>query len=223
MYCSNFGHIALWIVWLCEIYLAMNCVNVTVYSSIVRHKPMILLLMLVSSYIYCIHSIRRRGYYLFWAASNTLILCGFYSSLFESGIYFAWPILSSSLMYRREQSRLEWLQDIINETYWLLLIGLLCCLQFASLVHDEFSHVYMLLIHSSHSLWVLAIWERCLFCSACMEVCMAILFMSDYWSRVVSDRADTVVMYLQCIMCICMYLHICRYFQQLLHLDVQNW
>ena len=42
-----------------------------------------------------------------------------------------------------------------KKTYWLLLIGLLRCFDLASLIHDEFSRVHVLLKYLSCLLWLL--------------------------------------------------------------------
>ena len=91
------------------------------------------------SFVYRICSIRLHGYYLFCPS----ILCSFYSRvatiqerhLFSSVNPFA-DIEESKVAQNDYQTD--------KETYWLLLIGLLCCFEFASLVHNKFSREHML-------------------------------------------------------------------------------
>ena len=78
-----------------------------------------------------------------------------------------------------------------KKTYWLLLIGLLRCFEFASLVHDKFSHVHVLPVLLKYSSRPL----RLLFESGVYFVQHAWRCgLLGYCSRAASDRADTVAL-----------------------------
>ena len=115
--------------------------------------------------------------------------------LFKSGIYFTQPI--PSLTQKRAKLHRTIIYQTDKETHWLLLIGLLCCFEFASLVHDKFLRVHVLLMQVFVTPTTCSYYLRVAFIlvSSCVWRC-------SYYSRAAINQEWRLIEWIQYLTCL---------------------